>query len=137
MKISLVPVEHTPFAWNEVRHYLEPAIERSDGRWTMEHLCAAVLMGSTQLWVAFDDQRSWGCVTTEITSYPAKKVLSMHFLGGEQFGSWYNLMLEQLTAYAIDMGCESIEGVARFGFWKFLKADGFKKSSAFYEKKLR
>jgi hypothetical protein len=61
----------------------------------------------------------------------------MHFLGGEQFSSWYNLMLEQLTLYAVDMGCESIEGVARFGFWKFLKADGFKKSSAFYEKKLR
>ena len=96
MNISLVPLEHVHTAWNDVRHYLEPAVERCNGRWTMEHLCAAVVMGSTQLWIAFDDdQKIWGCLTTEITQYPAKRVLSMHFLGGEDFDSWYNLLLSK------------------------------------------
>ena len=73
MNISLVPLEHAHTAWNDVRHYLEPAVERCNGRWTMEHLCAAVVMGSTQLWIAFDDdQKIWGCLTTEITQYPAR-----------------------------------------------------------------
>jgi len=138
MNISLVPLEHAHAAWNDVRHYLEPAVERCNGRWTMEHLCAAVVMGSTQLWIAFDDdQKIWGCLTTEITQYPAKRVLSMHFLGGEDFDSWYKLLLEQITRYGLDMGCDGIEGVARFGFWKYLQADGFDKSAAFYEKGMK
>ena len=137
MNISLVPLEHVSGAWNDVRHYLEPAIDRCNGRWTMEHLCAAVAMGNTQLWIAFDDEKVWGALTTEITCYPAKRILSMHFIGGEDFDSWYGLLLSRITDYAKDMGCDGIEGVARFGFWKFLQADGFKKSSAFYEKSLR
>jgi hypothetical protein len=43
-------------------------------------------------------------------------------------------MLKNITNYAKQSGCQGIEGVARFGFWKFLKEDGFTKSSAFYEK---
>ena len=44
---------------------------------------------------------------------------------------------EQITRYGLDMGCDGIEGVARFGFWKYLQADGFEKSAAFYEKGMK
>jgi len=136
MNISLVPLEHASTAWNQARHWLEPAIERCNGRWTMEHLCAAVMMGNTQLWVAFEDEKIWGAVTTEVTRYPAKTMLSMHFLGGERFDDWYVDMLKNLSRYAKDAGCDGLEGVARFGFWKWLKQDDFVKSSVFYEKDL-
>lgn len=134
MNISLVPSDHVMRIWSEVRDYLEPAVAVSKGRWTMEHLCGALTMGSAQLWIAFDDQKICGALTTEITQYPAKRVLSMHFLGGEDFDSWYEEMLCQITRYAKDMDCDGIEGVARFGFWKWLQRNGFEKSSAFYEK---
>lgn len=136
MNISLVPVEHTMSVWNDVRDYLEPAVEITKGRWTMEHLCAAIGTGKTQLWIAFDGEEVHGALTTEITYYPAKTVLSMHFLGGKDFDAWYSDMLQQITQYSLDFGCDGIEGVARFGFWKWLQADGFEKSSAFYEKEL-
>ena len=134
MKISLVPLEHAASAWNDVRHYLEPAVETANGRWTMEHLCASLTMGRTNLWIAFDDEKIHGVMTTEVIQYPAKLMLAMHFLGGEDFDSWYSEMLRHITRYGKDMGCDGIEGVARFGFWKWLKDDGFEKSSAFYEK---
>jgi hypothetical protein len=136
MKISLVPLEYASTAWNQARHWLEPAVEIANGRWTMEHLCAAVMMGNTQLWIAFDDEKVWGAVTTEVTRYPARTMLSMHFLGGESFEDWYGDMLDNLTRYAKDAGCDGIEGIARFGFWKWLKDDGFNKTSAFYEKEI-
>ena len=126
MKIRLVPLEHASTAWNQARHCLEPAVDRAGGRWTMEHLCAAVVMGNTQLWVAFDDDKVWG----------AKTMLSMHFLGGEDFDAWYSDMLESLTQHAREAGCDGIEGIARFGFWEWLKDDGFRRTSAFYEKNL-
>ena len=83
MNISLVPPEHAHSAWNDVRHYLEPAVETANGRWTMEHLCAAVCMGSTQLWVAFDEEKIWGCLTTEVTQYQPKRCCLCIFLAAK------------------------------------------------------
>ena len=80
MKISFVSLEHTASAWNDVRDYLEPAVKLTKGRWTTEHLCAAVVSGNTQLWVAFDDEK-WGCLTTEYY-YPQK--LPCHALSWRQ-----------------------------------------------------
>jgi len=40
MNISLVPPDHVFTAWKEVREYLVPAVEVSNGRWTAEHLLA-------------------------------------------------------------------------------------------------
>lgn len=134
MNVSLVPPEYVLSEWHRVRDYLEPAIDICKGRWTMEHLCGACCSGRAQLWIAFDDDKVYGALTTEITNYPAKKVLAMHFLGGEEFDLWYVEMLEVITRFAKDNDCDGLEGVARFGFWKYLKQNGFEKSSAFYEK---
>jgi len=137
MNINLVPPEHIMDVWSQVRGYLEDAVATSNGRWTIEHLCLAIGSGRSQLWVAFDDpQEIIGTLTTEVTSYPARRVLSMHFLGGRDFDLWYPELLQTITKYASECGCDGLEGVARFGFWNSLKQDGFAKTSAFYEKDL-
>jgi len=134
MDISLVPAEYVLQEWSRVRGYLEPAIARSKGRWTMEHLCGACCSGRAHLWVAFDGDEVYGALTTELTYYPARKVLAMHFIGGKEFDLWYPEMLETISRFAKDNDCDGLEGVARFGFWKYLKHNGFEKNSAFYEK---
>ena len=136
MNISLVPQDHIMSIWNSVRGHLEPAVAVSRGRWTMEHLCAALSIGRSQLWIAFDDEKIHGALTTEITQYPGKKILSMHFLGGEGFDAWYEDLLSQITRYAKDMDCDGIEGVGRFGFWKWLEQDEFSRSYVVYERSL-
>jgi hypothetical protein len=138
MNIALVPPDRVMSIWNDIRDYLEPAVKRSNGRWTMEHLAAALAVGRSQVWVAFEtDGKIIGTMTTEIANYPGKRVLAMHFLGGEDFDLWYGDMLQQISCYAKDADCDGLEGVARFGFWKWLEADGFEKSSAFYEKGMK
>lgn len=138
MNISLVPPENIMDVWSKVRDYLEEAVATSNGRWTTEYLCFALASGRSQLWIAFDDQQEViGTLTTEVTNYPAKRVLSMHFLGGKDFDLWYGELLQQISRFAKDADCDGLEGVARFGFWKFLKEDGFEKTSAFYEKGMK
>ena len=136
MKITLVPPENVFEVWPDIREYLEPAVETSHGRWTLEHLIAVLCNGRSQLWIAFDEERIWGALTTEISQNPGKRGLSMHFLGGTSLEQWYPSMLEHVTNHGKNMNCSAIEGTARFGFWKFLKQDGFDKTSAFYEKSL-
>lgn len=137
MKFTLVPHEHIPQIWNQVRDYLQPAVENSNVRWSMEHLCAALCMGRSQLWVAYDENLDiYGALTTEIMTYPTKKALAIHFLGGKDFDLWYPDALETLSEYGRQTGCDCLEAVARFGFWKWFEPDGWNKTAAFYEKDL-
>ena len=75
-------------------------------------------------------------MTTQIVNYPNSQMLAFQFLGGEDFDGWYPDMLKILEAFALDGGCNGVEGTARFGFWKWLEKDGFDKSYAVYEKVL-
>ena len=133
--ITLIPPDQISFLWKKVREQLRPAVERSKGRWTLEHLMMVLVTGQQNLWIAWDENNnSMGCVTTQVISYPTSKMLAFQFLGGENFDLWYPNMLKTLESFAADSECEGVEGTARFGFWKWLEKDGFDKSYAVYEK---
>ena len=135
--IVLIPPEQISFMWKKVREQLRPAVKRSQGRWTLEHLLVSLVTGQQHLWVVWDEAgESKGCVTTQIVNYPNSQMLAFQFLGGEDFDGWYPDMLKILEAFALDGGCDGVEGTARFGFWKWLEKDGFDKSYAVYEKVL-
>jgi hypothetical protein len=133
--IALVPPERVREAWKQVKGHLQPAIDVSHGRWQPEYVLAALALNEQQLWVVIDSEHKVkGAVTSQIAAYPEKNMLSIHFLGGEDFDEWYQYLLDVLTRYAKDTGCSAIECVARAGFWKWFQRDGFEKTSVFYEK---
>ena len=134
MKITCVPTSEVRSVWSMVRHHLIPAIDLSGGRWTAEYVLAALALGEQTLWVATSDNGVVGAATVQIISYPERKNVAIHFLGGNDFDTWYSKMLSDLEEYGKAFGCNAIECNARHGFWKFFKEDGFMKSSTFYEK---
>ena len=130
----LQPYECVPM-WRHVRDYLKPAVELSNGRWTLEYVIAGLATGQQNLWIAADENKNViAAATTQVVDYPMRRMLTMHFIGGDDFDSWYTLMLNSMSAFAKSAGCDGIECVARMGFWKWFKEDGFSKSSAFYER---
>ncbi len=133
-RINLIPAQFCVDVWPDIRGYLQPAVERSGGRWTMEHILSGLLLGQQGLWVIKNNNTVAGVLTTEIVNYPAKKMLAIHFLGGEQIDAWYWVMSDALVQHAQRCGCAGIETSARAGFWKWFKQDGFVKSSVFYER---
>lgn len=133
-EIVCIPTQEVRNVWRRVKGWLIPAIERSGGRWTSEYVLAALALGEQTLWVAIEDNAVMGAATVQITHYPERTMLAIHFLGGTHFEDWYPEMLEVLSSYAKRNGCHAIECNARHGFWKLFKEDGFKKASTFYEK---
>jgi len=115
---------------------LTPAIEESAGRWKPEYVFAAIIGGSQTLWVILDADDIVAAFTTEICNYPERRMICIHYLGGQGFDDWYPDMLREVTEYGRAAGCDGIECNARFGFWKWFKHDGFQKKSCFYEKKI-
>lgn len=136
MNIVCIPTQEVRNVWGGVKGLLAPAIERSHGRWTSEYVLAALVLGEQTLWVAIDENEVVGACTVQIATYPERKMLAIHFLGGKDFYFWYEDMLEALTKYGRNAGCAAIECNARHGFWKYFKRDGFERASTFYEKDL-
>lgn len=132
---TLVPAQHCASIWGEVSGMLKPAVDRSDGRWTIESLFDSLYTGNQSLWVAYDDEKSITCaMTTQIVGYPNSKMLAIQFLGGADYNDWSDDMLSLVTNYAKDCGCDGIEAVARFGFWPLFKRNGFNRAYVTYEK---
>ena len=78
--IVLIPPDQISFMWKKVREQLRPAVERSQGRWTLEHLLVSLVSGQQHLWVVWDEVgESKGCVTTQIINYPNSQMLAFQF----------------------------------------------------------
>ena len=87
--ITMVPPSYVETLWPEVRNQLLKAIARSKGRWTEQALFNSVVSGNQHLWLAFDSEHKINRVgTTELVSYPGKKMLTIQFLGGDKFNEW-------------------------------------------------
>lgn len=134
--IYLVPTHYCVDVWHEARDFLRPAIDRAGGRWTEEHVLSGLILGQQGLWVVRKPQEIIGAFTTEIVNYPAKRMLSVHFLGGEAIDEWYPNLSKTLVQYARNGGCAGIEINGRAGFWKWFKDDEFERVAVFYERKV-
>ena len=76
--VSLVPPAHIESAWPSLAPLLEPAVERSNDRWTMDHLFEWALRNEKQIWIVFDDKNIIHCVAvTQNVFYPSSKMLSI------------------------------------------------------------
>ena len=134
--ITLVPSNHLHSLWFDVRDYLEPAVERSNGRWNLESLYAAIKDEYQHLWLAFDkDKNIDGVGTTEFIEYPCGMMLAVQFLGGSKFNNWCWDMMERFNSWATDNGCQGIEVTGRAGFGKWLEQDGYKRCFTVFEKR--
>ena len=123
--------------WKAAKAHLEPAIDASNGRWRPEYVLASLVLNEQTLWLILNENNDCvGAATTQCINYPEKRMLAIHYLGGDGFDDWYISLLDTLTNYGREQACDAIECNARFGFWKWFKNDGFKKASVFYEKEL-
>jgi hypothetical protein len=131
---TMVPAHAISFMWKEIFPLLEPAIERSHGRWTLTHVFDALYSGQQQLWIGYVNAGEIKfALTTEVANYPNARKLAIHFLGGDDYDEWGSDMTAMLERFAKDAGCSGVEAVARFGFWPMFKDRGYKRPYVTYE----
>ena len=132
--VSAVPTEHLATCWPHVEEYLEGAAKRTYGRFIASNIYDRIEEDGYQLWVAFDEtNKIKGAVVTNICNYPQRKILSMTYCGGVDLKEWKDPMLNLLKRYAKDVGCDGIEAVARKGWAKIFKEDGYKERWVTFE----
>ena len=133
MKTSLVPKEHIPVVWDNIKEYAAGCAKYTFGRFTAEDMLEGLLTKDQQLWTAFDEDGIHAFWVTEVIKYPQTKVLVMHFTGGNRIKEWQTIGLKQLQKFARVTGCTKIESYGRPGWEKVWKHEGYKKRFVFYE----
>ena len=133
IEVSMIPREYVDECWKKVENFVEKAAEYTFGRYDSSDIYALVTDYDHQLWAAFDGQEFRGVVVTNVAVYPRKKMLVMQFCGGERLSEWKDQMLSLLKRYARDLHCDGIEAVARPGWAKIFKDDGYQQNWVTFE----
>jgi hypothetical protein len=126
IRASLVPVEHVPDVWDEVRPYLNKVTAMTHGRYETEDVYDFVMHKGYLLWIAFDEQTIKGVVVTFFMEYPRSKYLYLLMCAGEEGDSWKMPMLELLQRFARDNECVGLEASGRLGWAKIFKGQGYR-----------
>lgn len=136
MKIALIAPANLGEVLGEVGPILVRATDRSGGRWTVPDVLDHVEGGHQHLWIAFDDERIWGVVTTRFVVYPKFKRLEIVFTAGDDLKSWMRPMLDVLERWCQDNNATGIECVGREGWTRVLAPEGFVQTYVVMEKKV-
>lgn len=134
--IALVPPSDIKDIWDSVNHFLEPAVDRSNGRWEMNALYESLENFNQHLWLIFDEfKRIHAAAVTQMVTYPGKSMMVIEFIGGKGLKYWVDDFVGLIEQWAKDNGCSGVEATARFGFWKWLESHNYDKAYTVFEKR--
>jgi hypothetical protein len=133
MQVSIVDTKDIESVWPFIEGYMKRAAKYTYGRFEAEDIKDGLLKEPQQLWIAFDDDKIYGAVVTEITKYPRMTALTVHFLAGIKFETWKDPMLKLVQQFGKDNGCKLIDSYGRPGWERVWANYGYTKRFIFYE----
>tara|TARA_R110001606_G_scaffold349592_1_gene499560 strand:+ start:85 stop:447 length:363 start_codon:yes stop_codon:yes gene_type:complete len=119
--------------WDEVKKYLESALDHSGGEYSLEHLKMFIVQGHQTLLVIIDDDKICGALTIEWINYPNDRIAFISAVGGKtDIESW-----GILAKWAKDNGGTAVRGATFKSVAKLMKQQyGFKETYIMVEKRL-
>ena len=120
MKAHLIQPEDVAYLWQDVGPMLARVTERSEGEMEPDDYLETLTQGAMQLWIATEEKNITLAMVTQIISYPQKKVLRVIAISGEKFIEAHSQFNDMVEAFAIRVGCSSMELWGRKGWKKML-----------------
>jgi hypothetical protein len=120
LKAHLISPEDVAYLWDDVGPMLARVTERSEGEMEPDDYLETLTQGAMQLWIATEEKNITLAMVTQIISYPQKKVLRVIAISGEKFIEAHSQFNDMVEAFAIRVGCSSMELWGRKGWKKML-----------------
>lgn len=136
IRISPIRPEFVDVIWPEVVRMLEPSIETSNGKFTIEDIREEIARGDLVLWIILQDKTPVAFYTTRLIEYPGRRAMAMDWVGGSGVLSWRNAALDMMEEHARANGCEHLEGYGRLAWGRILKRRGWKPEYVAYRMEL-
>ena len=136
VRISPIRPEFVGVLWPEVVRMLEPSVETSKGKFTVDDIRAEIADGALVLWVVMSDKVPVAFYTTRLLEYPGRRAMAMDWLGGSGLLSWRDAALDEMEKHARANGCQHLEGYGRLAWGRVLKRRGWKPEYVAYRMEL-
>lgn len=126
MSVNIIPVPSNSAraVWPLALPHVEKALAHCHGAYLPEDVLDMVEKGSAQLWLA---ERHDGLVVAALVSwinrYPRRTSVCVPFIGGTELRTWFRKALLAIETWALEIGCDALEGGARRGWARLAKMD--------------
>jgi hypothetical protein len=119
-KIVLISPDDIPYIWEKVLPHIEAMQPHSEGELLPADFYEFLTKAEMQLWAAVEEKEVLASMVTQIIPYPRKRVLRIISIGGEDMDKWIGF-IPLIEAWALSVGCTSLECWGRKGWLKVLK----------------
>ena len=135
-RISPIRPEFVDVLWPEVVRMLEPSVETSGGKFSIDDIRDGISRGELVLWMIFTGEKPVAFYTTRLVEYPGRRAMAMDWLGGSGLLSWRNAALDEMEKHARANNCQHLEGYGRLAWGRVLKQRGWEPEYVAYRMEL-
>jgi hypothetical protein len=136
VRISPIRPEFMDVVWPEVVRMLEPSVETSKGKFSIEDIRNEIACGDLVLWIIVKGSTPVAFYTTRLIEYPGRRAMAMDWLGGSGVLSWRDAALDAMETHARANGCQHLEGYGRLAWGRILERRGWKPEYVAYRMEL-
>jgi len=136
VRISPIRSEFVDVLWPEVVRMLEPSVETSKGKFSIDDIRAEIARGELVLWTISSDKVPVAFYTTRLVQYPGRRAMTMDWLGGSGVLSWRDAALDEMEEHARANGCQHLECYGRPAWGRILKQRGWQPEYVAYRMEL-
>lgn len=115
---------------------LEPAVETSKGKFSIDDIRDEIERGDLVLWVVLSDKTPVAFYTTRLIEYPNRRAMAVDWLGGSKILSWRDAALDEMEKHARANNCQHLEGYGRLAWGRMLKRRGWEPEYVAYRMEL-
>lgn len=133
-RAAVIPTASIPLMWERILPQVVSFCDHSQGSYDPPYIYDKLLSGQMQAWLMMSDDKMLGITLTELRQTLIKELIII-VCTGEEMLSW-NHLTSVLENYAKSIGCKKICGIAREGWKKILKPQGYHLTHVVLEKML-
>lgn len=115
---------------------LEPAVETSKGKFSIDDIRGEIGRGDLVLWVILSNKTPVAFYTTRLIEYPNRRAMAVDWLGGSKILSWRDAALDEMEKHARANNCQHLEGYGRLAWGRMLKRRGWEPEYVAYRMEL-
>ena len=138
VRLKYIAPEEVSTWWPRLKLLAENIADHMRGKYTAEDLFSSACLSKIQLWICWDVETDdiKGLGITQVNDFPSTRVCQAIAMTGKEMKSWVHWMPE-VERWAKFNKCTDMELIARPGWERVMKKQGFVKTHVVLNKSLK
>lgn len=136
IKVTDINTSDVDMIWPQVKAYLQQAIDRNQGEFTLDDVHLGLITGFMTLWIAYDKKgKILAAAVCEMRDFAKRKICYLLLMAGDGFDDW-SWAINSIEDWALQNGADAVAAYTRRGFVKPMKDYGYREVYTVIQKEL-